>query len=360
MADLIAVDATTGNWSFAYSERGGPGWHNKGQLVPNGASEEEWAKAAGFGYDIELGKVWLEFENENGEEDHKVIEQKFMPYHSITKEPFGVLVGKDWRPHIQPREIIGLMREIFGHMGFEIDTAGALRGGAVFFATAFTGEELRIGGRLSKDIHRQYVGITTSANKMYASTTMLTAQRIVCDNTLRLAHDLKDNVKVRRIHTQDFDPDLIKEELQVIDYRLSWERYKGNLEALKEVGVEEGDVREFYGELLTGKPAKKEGLGEAEELIMGAYKKIEGEKKEREIKGMGNLWESYMEAPGAQPGTAYGVLQGVTHYVDHNRGKEGEKRAYSSMFAQGATLKVRAYEELCELCGIGKEEWGDE
>jgi len=35
-------------------------------------------------------------------------------------------------------------------------------------------------------------------------------------------------------------------------------------------------------------------------------------------------------------------MQGVTHYVDHVRGRDDEKRLTSSQFGQGDTLKTKA------------------
>jgi hypothetical protein len=57
---------------------------------------------------------------------------------------------------------------------------------------------------------------------------------------------------------------------------------------------------------------------------------------------MTDLERVYQTAPGAAPGTAYGALQAVTHWVDHVRGKNTDARVASALFGQGQALKARA------------------
>ncbi len=44
----------------------------------------------------------------------------------------------------------------------------------------------------------------------------------------------------------------------------------------------------------------------------------------------------------AVPGSAYGLIQGVTRYIDHDRGKDNAKRLNSAWFGQGENIKKRA------------------
>jgi hypothetical protein len=70
---------------------------------------------------------------------------------------------------------------------------------------------------------------------------------------------------------------------------------------------------------------------------------------DRAIRGLAELEECYYKAPGAVPGTAYGLVQGVTRFVDHSRGKDSDKRLTSAWFGQGETLKQQAVEKALAL-----------
>ncbi len=58
---------------------------------------------------------------------------------------------------------------------------------------------------------------------------------------------------------------------------------------------------------------------------------------------------SYVKAPGAAPGTGWGVLNAVTHWADHVAGNKASTRFDKAMFGVNAKLKNRVANELLEL-----------
>jgi len=98
------------------------------------------------------------------------------------------------------------------------------------------------------------------------------------------------------------------------------------------------DVRDIYIDLLmTPKQRKERDNANWDGDVV--------EVAQREIRNLSKMMDSYTNAPGAVVGNMYGALQGVTHYVDHKRGREGT-RLGSGWFGDGAKMKSRAVEIL--------------
>jgi len=70
---------------------------------------------------------------------------------------------------------------------------------------------------------------------------------------------------------------------------------------------------------------------------------------DREVRGVNLLTAAYNNAPGAAPGTAYGLLQAVTFWADHKRGKNDDRRMDGAMFGTGAAIKQLTLENALQL-----------
>jgi hypothetical protein len=58
-----------------------------------------------------------------------------------------------------------------------------------------------------------------------------------------------------------------------------------------------------------------------------------------------NLLHSYTEAPGADPGNAYGVLQAATHYITHIAARKPQTRLMNAWFGENSK-RVQALEAV--------------
>jgi len=138
----------------------------------------------------------------------------------------------------------------------------------------------------------------------------------------------------------------------MVDLNATWDSFSSMMAGLKGIEVSQRESTAIFSELLRpGSIGEREvrDLG-AEDFagLLSAPRRTSGLPGIREtdkgagraIRGLEALTESYYQAPGACPGTGYGVLQGVTHYLDHVRG--GDDRRASAWFGQGAALKDRA------------------
>src|SRR3546814_20756798 len=112
-------------------------------------------------------------------------EQKVL-YRSDTKAPLAV-VSKRFQV-VQPGEILEFYRDLTEVGGFELETAGVLRGGRKFWALARTGQSVSLKGRDRVD---GYLLLATACDGTLATTAQFTSVRVVCNNTLSIA--LGDN-----------------------------------------------------------------------------------------------------------------------------------------------------------------------
>jgi hypothetical protein len=143
----------------------------------------------------------------------------------------------------------------------------------------------------------------------------------------------------------------------MVDFEGSWSDFIETMRTLQQVPISRHEATEFFSNLLRppkNRKAEQEDLHAdsfsallSGKVKAGSYVPTVEKQSDRAIRGLAELETSYYRAPGACPGTAYGVLQGVTHYLDHERGTDAN-RLSSSWFGQGAGLKEQALTMLLD------------
>ena len=315
-----------------------PAWHGIGTKLPEDASLEVWNETAGFDYTI--GEATVQFDT--GDERIGTFDGKKVLYRSDTKAPLAVV--SDGYKVVQPRDVLEFFRDLTTDLGFKMETAGVLRRGAIYFALARTNNEAMIAG----SNHKQYTLLATGCDGTLATTAQLTDVRVVCNNTLRAATDSNEQqIKVK--HSTTFDAANAKQRLGVLNVDKSFELMVAELGRLASYRMVKDEASTFFAELLSPNRAKAQANSLDDLLALPVSLKggAVATDKARAIKGLEQLERDYYMAPGACPGTAYGALQAVTHYVDHSRNQNNRDGAtYSALFTQGAALKDRAFAEL--------------
>ncbi|MBN0134206.1 DUF932 domain-containing protein, partial [Pseudomonas aeruginosa] len=87
---------------------------------------------------------------------------------------------------VQPREVLEFYRDLTQVSGYELETAGVLKGGRKFWALARTGQNTSLKGN---DLVNGYLLLATSCDGTLATTATPTTVRVVCNNTLTIAVD---------------------------------------------------------------------------------------------------------------------------------------------------------------------------
>jgi len=304
-------------------------WHRLGHQLPAQQPIEVWAQQAGMDWEIRetpvrfitgtagnLGAI-------ESFPDNKVL------FRSDTNAPLSV-VSQRYQV-VQPREILEFYRDLTEISGFELETAGILKGGRKFWALARTGQSGTLKG---KDVSRGYVLLATACDGTLATTAQFTSIRVVCNNTLAIALGKNDGA-VKVPHSTRFDAEAVKKQLGISVS--GWKTFMDSMKALSERKMKNAEAQRFFLQVFTDTSSNVRSTGTTNESAMAkALSLYEGRGKGATL-------------PSAQ-GTAYGLLNAVTEFVDHERrARSTDYRLDSAWFGQGAAIKERALKQALLL-----------
>lgn len=103
-------------------------WHGLGQILMPDSTIEEWRIAAGLNWTIERSPVKFMNGTLHDWNEHQVL------YRSDTNAPLSIVSN---RYHIvQPEAVLEFFRDLVADAGFQIETAGTLKGGKRIWALA--------------------------------------------------------------------------------------------------------------------------------------------------------------------------------------------------------------------------------
>jgi phage/plasmid-like protein (TIGR03299 family) len=305
-------------------------WHGLGSRLSPKQPIEIWQREAGMDWKIQGSPVHFKSDSIGALGSiHTFPDQKVL-YRSDTKAPLSV-VSQRYQV-VQPREVLEFYRDLTEVSGYELETAGVLKGGRKFWALARTGQGTTLKGN---DQVNGYLLLATSCDGTLATTATPTTVRVVCNNTLTIALD--GSAKAIKVpHSTRFDPQAVKKQLGIAVSQ--WDNFMHRMRMLSERKVQWHEAMGFFMNVLcdanpnTPLPAVLPNE-RALRKVQGLY----------EGQGRGSTLES------AQ-GTAWGLLNAVTEYVDHERrARSIEYRMDSAWFGQGAQIKQRALEAALQL-----------
>ena len=315
------IDMTTGQAAVAW---GGtvPPWHGLGKPMPEDASIDEWRIAAGLDWEAKRSTVQFQ----NGE--MRSWDGRDVLYRSDTNAPLSV-VSSDYKI-LQPAEALSFFKDLAETADIQIETAGSLKEGKRIWALGRIDEDRVI----MDDRIAPYVLMATSYDGTMATIAKFTSIRVVCSNTLHASiNNEYGKVQVTVPHSTNFDASIVKSMLG-LDYE-SWNNfaYTANQMAARKLGDTEMDL--FLQELL--KPSKDAPEPDKIRRSRGYLRIMDLYKGEQIGGGMD-----------AVNGTAWGAINAVTQYIDHEKGRTRDTRLTNAWFGTGARLKNKAFSILRE------------
>ncbi len=295
-------------------------WHGLGNRLPAQQPIDVWQKFAGMDWSIQETPVRFLAESVGSLGSiHSFDEQKVL-YRSDSKEALSV-VSQRYQV-VQPREVLEFYRDLTEVSGYELETAGVLKGGKKFWALAKTGQSMSLKG---KDVVNGYLLLATSCDGTLATTATPTTVRVVCNNTLAIAvNGAPQAIKVG--HRTKFDAQAVKQQLGIAVSQ--WDSFMYRMRILSERKVKTHEAMAYFLNVLCEPGSPNESLTN-ERALKKVQSLYDGQ-------GRGAEFESTKQ-------TAWGLLNAVTEFVDHERrARSTENRLDSAWFGQGAMLKQRA------------------
>jgi len=301
-------------------------WHGQGNQLTPQQPIEIWQHEAGMDFKINEAEVLYSVSGGDGlhlksNPDSKVL------FRSDTFAPLSV-VSRRYKV-VQPSEVLEFYRDLVNAGGFELETAGVLKGGKKLWALAKTGQETLLNGG---DRVKAYLLLATSCDGTLCTTAQFTSVRVVCNNTLQMAvGDSGGAVKVP--HSTQFDPQQVKQALGL--GLSSWENFVVNMRQLADRKINKFEAMNYLINVLGDRsvPLNEQPNSKA---IQNVYTLFNGTGKGSDM--------------ASASGTAWGLLNGVTEYVDHSRrARSQDYRLDSAWFGQGAIIKAKAYQEAMKL-----------
>ncbi|CAA0252233.1 DUF932 domain-containing protein [Acinetobacter baumannii] len=328
-------------------------WHGLGNPLSPNQPIEVWAQQAGMDWRIESSNVSYMAKNERGQNILMPYEEQRVLYRSDTHAPLSVVSQRF--QEVQPQEILEFYRDLTEQSGFELETAGVLKGGRKFWALARTGQSAALKG---KDVSNGYILLATACDGTLATTAQFTSIRVVCNNTLAIAlKGQNSNAGVVKVpHSTKFDADKVKQQLGV-SVR-AWDEHMYEMKQLSQRKVTQSEAAAYFDAVFNN--ATMSATDQEESIIQYYLKAASMDKKsnsksEPNGRAMSKAMEMFNgQGRGADlssaKDTAYGLLCSITEFCDHERrAMSRDHRLNSAWFGMGATIKQRGLEQVLRM-----------
>lgn len=292
-------------------------WHGLGRAFIMPPTLEEALVAAGLDWEVGTKKLQTV--------DSQEVVPALATYRKTDDRILGV-VGPSYKP-LQNKEAFEFFRPFIDANEASIETAGSLRNGQrVFVMAKINRDPMVVKGN---DVVDKYVLLSNSHDGTLAVRVGFTPVRVVCNNTLTLAHNDKASKLLRVKHSGNI---------------------VANLEKIQEVmnlaNAEFEATAEQY-RLLASKEVNSSDLEKYVKIVFAQRKTLE-EKPLEEInsrvlsdiiplfeKGRGNDMQEIR-------GTYWAAYNAVNEYLQYERGETNENRMDSLWYGSSAQLNKKA------------------
>lgn len=311
-------------------------WHGLGVHVGDNLSADEMMKAASLDWEVDIRPAYTKDEAGNFVE----IEERQALVRASDGKFFDFSSTK-WKP-LQNKDMFKFFKQFVEAGDAKMESAGSLRGGKIVFAVAHLGEKsdhtLKDGDKL-----KSYM-LGANAHEVGQSFVLKqTNTRVICANKLSTAlgadwgsTNAKDMEGVFKMtHYSEFDDAMMETARETIGLaRDQFGKFAKLANQLKSIGITREVVLKMIAPIYAPKIELKDILGDYEKNATPTIKRV---------------IESLHKAPGAEPETAWGLLNAVTHYEDHVSGRSLDGRQASGLFGAGAHRKLMATKAVMAL-----------
>lgn len=340
MAHLI--DEITGAPAIAYV--GETPWHDLGTRLQPGLGIDAWAKAAHLDWSVEASPAYYLVP---GEATCRSVPSRKVLYRTDTQAALSTM-SQDFHV-VQPAQILELYAQMAKAGGFELETAGSLDGGRRIWALARVNDGAEV---VNRDRVRPYVLLATAYDGSMATQAKFTAVRVVCHNTISMA------VATRQadgtMSSGEYDEKAAgRQQVARVLHSTKWTD-----EVAEQVRLELGIVHNAYERFMVESRALANQMMsdvEADAFVaelLGPYSDMADIRKSKGFLKVIDLFKGSAKGSDLVGPTRWGMLNAVTEFVDHARGRSQALRLESAWFGTGNAIKTRA---KAMLINDGKE-----
>ena len=290
-------------------------WHGLGTPIPEEKkiSVREALVAAGLDWQVELRRIYTEKPEGSAKAgilDHFAVCR-------ASDDAFLGLVGMEYVP-LQNEEALEWFQPFLDANEATLETAGSLKGGRQVWALAKIRDgNMDVG---SSDPVAHYILLSNAHDGSIAVRVGFTPIRVVCNNTLSLAHHSKASQLLRVRHTRDlhYNLELVREIMNVAgrEFSATVEQYR----KLRKRGIDAAGL-ERYIRIVFALPDDKGG----KELIPNIIHLFENGRGSKEAGR-----------------TCWGAYNAVTEYLNYFRGRSQDNTLSSLWFGEGAHINRQA------------------
>jgi phage/plasmid-like protein (TIGR03299 family) len=318
-----------------------PAWHNLGTVLEEAPTSRKALIAAKMNWKVEKHPIYIKREKKIHASKFIEIPGKFANVRMDTGDCLGV-VGKDYQV-LQNNDAFKFMDGLVENEEIKYESAGSLYGGSVIWLLARMKKQYFI---TDDDSIQPYMLLFNSHNGTMMVRIQPTSVRVVCANTLTWAmRDDRSAFYIRHMGTMQ---DNIKEAKRMLG--LLYNQHNTLNEILKDLSlttVVKSKAKKFIEEMFPMPTIKADEDEKRRERII---ERIHGVRSD-----VSNIFDNHPTTQTvAAKGTAYGLLNAYTYYIDHEKKSKGgdEVRHRSAMFGGGAKMKQQALNTARKIFGV--------
>lgn len=317
-------------------------WWGLGTVLTGTESVDEIAVKAALDWRIERARLRFATAHNQAAEDQSIYPDMFAFIRSDTKAPIG-MGSKAFQIH-QPREILETFDEVIREYGAKWVSAGPLFGGAKFWAQADVGAEAYVIDK--RDSIKSTLLLATATDGSMNTTGKSVSTTVVCANTLAAGIGETGGC-VRISHKSKYDRKVMQDRLGLI---AGFNQQVERLRTLANTRIVDTTAEAATVALIAGLDVAR--LGKADPK----FQKVARSARVQAVlsRFTGSALGADMEG---MSGTAYGWLQSVTEYVDHDGGAREsaeyaqDRMVFNSWYGKGDALKTEALEMAEVIAG---------
>lgn len=324
-------------------------WHGLGKAleVPPATSEEA-IRMAGLDWEVEKRGLYYEHADAASKDAkegwaHSRASSSMSVVRKDTGRELGVIKA-GFQP-FQNRDAFKFFDQAIGN-GVEYRVAGSLKNNQIIWILVSFPLFLQVGG--PEDKLYPFIVLANSHSGEWAWRLQYTMVRVICNNTFVASMregDIGAAPMTKIGHKKGIEERVLDVAKSLEQARLTFERSQELFNQLAQTKVTEDQAMEYFHRLEPNPaPDKNPARREASRAIM---------------------WDAFNIGPGAElasaQGTAWGLFNAATYYIDHVRGTRSVKvtdahrdhRLTSGWFGDGRAYKQRALSYAVELMEVG-------